>query len=132
MLTALAFLVGTWNCAYSTGGQTSPYTATYAYVMNGNWLRERDVWSGGSVDNLFTYDANRNVFRVAVIKSDRTLQIFEAPASGEDKSYRSVYPDDSASWSFERLSATHFKQHFEQSGNLAVIRFSDDCRKAGS
>lgn len=124
MLTALAFLVGTWNCTYNAGGHASPYVATYEYVANGNWLRERDVWTGGSVDNFYTYDAKRNVFKVAVLKSDRTLQVFEAPAGANDRTYRSVYPDDGVSWSFEKLSPTHFKQRFPQ--------FSDDCHKAPS
>ena len=131
-MSALSYLVGTWNCTYSTGGHSSPYTATYEYVMDRNWMRERDVWSGGSVDNFLTYDAQKGAWRVAIMRNDRTMQVFVAPDTGTHLAYRSVYPDASQTSVFDKLSATHYTQTFQNTSPEKVMSFSDDCRKAGT
>jgi len=130
-LRSLSYLVGTWKCTYDAGKTRMVYTATFAYVMDENWVRESDSWSGGGSDlGMFTYDSKRREWTALVIEPERSSVVFRAAGSDAYHIvYRSVYPDTSMTDVFDRESPSRYTLHFAQSAGGKVTRSNDTCRK---
>jgi hypothetical protein len=107
-MASLSYLVGTWNCTYDAGSQKVTFTATYAYAMDNNWMRERDAWAGGGgEEGLLTYDLKAGEWTMVVMENDRTTTIFRGKgnADGTHIAYRGVYPNNAFAEDFDRISA---------------------------
>jgi hypothetical protein len=130
-MSALHFLVGTWHCSYNSGKTHGAYTATFDYDLGGNWMRERDSWTGGGGDQgMFTYEPKRRGWTAIVIEEDRTTVVFHGAGNNANSIvYRSVYPDASMTDVFERKSATSYALHFTQSAGGKTTKSTDTCVK---
>lgn len=130
-LGSLRYLVGTWNCTYRAGKVQAKYTATFAYDMSGNWMRERDSWAGGGGDQaMFTYEPKRRNWTAVVTERERTTTIFRAGGANlSHLVYRSVYPDASMTDIFDRASSTQYTLHFTQTTGGRTVRSNDTCVK---
>jgi hypothetical protein len=128
-MTTMRFLAGNWTCTYHQGATTMTYKATFAYDMSGNWLRQRDVWTGGGGDEgLFTYQPKQHAWTAVVIEPDRSVTLFRG--SGSDFAhvvYRSVYPDATMSERFDRTSPTQYTIHFSQTAQGKTTSSTDTC-----
>jgi hypothetical protein len=129
-LASLRFLVGTWSCSYQAGKTVAVYKATFAYDMNGNWIRERDAWKGGGADlGMLTYAA-KSGWTFVVLEPERTTTIFRA--TGIDANhlvYRSVLPDASMTEVFDRVSPVRYTLHFTQMAGGKATSSVDICVK---
>ena len=130
-LASLRYLVGTWKCTYDAGKVRATYTATFAYDMNDNWLRERDSWNGGGGDfGLFTYDPKGQVWTELVVEQERTTTLFRGKGSDPNHVvYRSIYPDASMTDIFDRVSPAEYTLHFTQVAAGKTTRSTDTCMK---
>jgi hypothetical protein len=128
-LASLRFLVGNWTCAYHQGSARVTYKATFGYDLAGNWLRERDEWSGGGSDEaLFTYDPKQRAWIAVVVENERTTTIFQG--IGTDPAhvvYRSVYPKAGMTEIFDRTSPTHYTVAFTGTIDGRVMKSTDLC-----
>jgi hypothetical protein len=130
-MASLGYLVGTWNCTYRAGSQQTAYTATFAYAIGNNWMRERDTsTSGAGGENFITYQPTEHAWTSVVIGSDRTTTLFRANG-GDDKhiAYRSVYPNANLSDVFDRVSPTKYTLHFSGTVNSQPVTSVDVCTK---
>ncbi len=130
-LASLRYLVGTWNCTYRSGKVQARYTATFAYDMSGNWMRERDSWAGGGSDQaLFTYEPQGRNWTAVVTEQERTTTIFRAAGANPNHLvYRSVYPYAGMSEIFDRTSPMQYSLHFAQSTGGKTIKSTGTCIK---
>jgi hypothetical protein len=130
-LQAFAFMIGSWTCSYTLGSQTSSYSATMSWALDGNWIRQRDTWAGGGGDEgLFTYNSTKHQWTSLVIESDRVPTLFVAGDTGiAHIAYRSVYPDTSMSETIDRISPTKYTVHFRQIAGAKVASSVDVCIK---
>lgn len=130
-LASLRFLVGTWNCTYRASTVHVTYKATFSYDMNGNWMRERDSWTGGGGDEgMFTYEPKRHGWTAVILEQDRTATVFRAAGSNPDRVvYRSIYPDASMTDIFDRTSPARYTLHFTQTAGRKAIKSTDTCVK---
>ena len=131
-LTTLAYLVGTWTCTYNNGTQHIPYTATYAYVMDKNWLRERDAWAGGGGSDvgLTTYDPKEKAWTEIVAESERSTTVFRATGSSSaHRVYHSVLPNEPMTLTFDRVSDTKYTLHFNGVYGGKAMTSHDTCTK---
>jgi hypothetical protein len=130
-LSALRFLVGTWNCTYHLAKTHLTYKATFSYDMNGNWMRERDSWAGGGGDEgLFTYEAKRHWWTAVIVEQDRTTTVFRGAGSDPNHVvYRSIYPDASMTDVFDRVSPARYTLHFTQNAGGKSTKSMDTCVK---
>jgi hypothetical protein len=130
-LASLSYLVGTWNCTYNAGGRHIAYTATYAYVMGNNWLRERDSSTGSFNDvGLTTYESKGNTWTEIVAGSDRSTTLFRANGSdGAHRAYRSVYPSALMTLNFDRVSDAKYTLHFTGTYEGKTMTSYDMCTK---
>jgi hypothetical protein len=130
-LTSLHGLVGTWTCTYVAGSERVTYKASFAYDMGGNWIRERDSWSGGGSDeDLFTYDPKGRAWTAIVVENERDAVLFRANGGNADHVvYRSVYPNANMTDVFDRLSPTKYTLHFSQVANGKATNSTDTCVK---
>ncbi|HLX03742.1 MAG TPA: hypothetical protein VKS80_16675 [Trinickia sp.] len=130
-MTSLRFLVGDWTCAYHQGAAKVTYKATFAYDLAGNWLRERDVWTGGGGDEaLFTYQPKRHAWIAVVVEQERNVALFKG--TGSDFAhivYNSVYPETTMSQHFERTSPTKYSVFFSQTTNGKTVKSTDVCTR---
>lgn len=131
MLANLGFLIGTWTCSYAAGGQNVTYTATFAYDLGGNWIRERDAWPGGGGDLAFIkYVPKGSYWNTTVLEGDGSTTVFRGSGSGTHVVYHIVYPTGTnATETFDRVSSTKYATHF--SGMLEGQKMSatDTCTK---
>ena len=130
-LAALSYLAGTWSCTYNGGGQHITYVATYDYVMGNNWLRERDVWTGGGGDvGLTTYEAKSNTWTEIVAENERSTTVFSAKGTdGGHRVYQSVYPNALLNLTFDRVSDTKYTLHFHGTYLGKLMTSYDTCTK---
>jgi hypothetical protein len=130
-LASLRYLVGTWNCTYRAGKVQVTYTATFAYDMSGNWMRERDSWAGGGGDQaMFTYEPKRRGWTAVIVEQERTAAIFRAAGANPNHLvYRSVYPDAGVSEIFDRTSPANYSLRFAQSVGGKTMKSTDACVK---
>ena len=130
-LASLSYLVGTWNCTYNGGGRHVAYTASYAYVMNNNWLRERDAWTGGGSDvGLTTYEPNDKTWTEIVAENQRSTTLFRAKGNrGAHRTYRSVYPTALMTLVFDRVSDAKYTLHFNGTYEGKAMSSYDVCTK---
>ena len=130
-LASLSYLVGTWSCTYNAGGRHMVYTATYAYVMGNNWLRERDAWTGGGSDvGLFTYEPKGNTWTEIVAENERSTTLFRAKGSDSaHRTYRSAYPSTLMTLTFDRLSNEKYTLHFNGTYEGKAMTSYDVCTK---
>jgi len=128
-MSSMHFLVGDWTCTYHQGPAKVTYKATFAYDLAGNWLRERDVWTGGGGDEgLFTYQPKQHAWIISVVEPDRSLTVFRG--TGSDFAhivYRSIYPDTSMTEHIDRTSPTQYTIHFSQTANGKTTKSTDVC-----
>ena len=128
---SVKYLVGTWHCTYHAGSQRIGYTATYAYDMGTNWMRESDSWKGGGQDeSLLTYDPKMHAWTAVVMESQRATTLFRA--KGDDSAhltYRSVYPSSSFTNVFDRESQREYTLHFSGKINGRQVSSFDTCTK---
>jgi hypothetical protein len=127
---SLHFLVGTWHCTYDAGKTRSTYRATFAYEMNGGWIREVDSWSGGGGDQgMIAYNPEHG-WTAVVLGPGATTTVFRASGTNSNRiAYRSVYPDASMTDVFERSSPTSYTLRFTQSKNGKTASSHDTCTK---
>jgi hypothetical protein len=129
-LASLHFLVGSWNCSYSAGKIHTNYKATFAYDMNGNWLRENDAWQGGGDLGMFTYQPKEG-WTAVVVEGHRTTTLFRASGSNPNHIvYHTVYPNANATDVFDRVSPTRFTIHYSETDGGKKMTSSDICNKA--
>jgi hypothetical protein len=128
-LSSLHFLVGTWHCTYDAGKTRSAYRATFAYEMNGGWMREIDSWNGGGDQGMITYNPQHG-WTAVVLGPVGTTTVFRASGTNSSRiAYRSVYPDTSMTDVFERSSPTRYTLHFTQTKNGKTASSFDTCTK---
>jgi len=130
-LRSLSYLVGSWTCTYNSGSQHITYTATYAYVMGDNWLRERDSWTGGGSDvGLTTYEPKAATWTEIVAENERSTTVFRAPGSDSaHRVFRSVYPNSLLNVTFDRVSDTKYTLHFHGVYAGKMMTSFDVCTK---
>jgi len=130
-LASLSYLVGTWNCTYNGGGQHLKYTATYDYVMDNNWMRERDTWAAGGSDvGLTTYESKTNTWTEIVAENERSTTIFRAKGSDAGRrAYQSVYPNALLNLVFARVSDNEYTLHFHGTYGGTMMTSYDTCAK---
>jgi hypothetical protein len=128
-LSSLQFLVGTWHCSYDAGKTRSSYRATYAYEMNGGWIREIDSWNGGGDQGMITYNPQHGWTAVVLGPVGTTTVFRGSGANSNHIAYRSVYPDASMTDVFERSSPTRYTLRFTQSKNGKTASSLDTCTK---
>ena len=129
-LADLGFLVGTWTCVYVGGGQHATYTATYAYDISNNWIRERDVWTGGGGDVAYlTYVPKEKIWTYAAFESDRTTTLFRGSGDSQHITYRSVYPDGAYTDVFDRVSDKKYTLRFSGTMGGKPMKSVDVCTK---
>jgi hypothetical protein len=130
-LSSLSYLVGSWTCTYNAGPQHITYTATYAYVMGNNWLRERDAWAGGGSDvGLTTYEPKSNAWTEIVAENERSTTVFRAVGSGAaHRVYHSVYPNALLTLVFDRVSDRNYTIHFHGTYAGKMMTSYDSCGK---
>ena len=130
-LQAFAFMFGSWTCSYTAGTQTASYTATMSWALGGNWIRERDTWTGGvGGEGLFTYNLSKRQWMSIVMESDRRPTLFIASETGSAHiAYRSVYPDASMTDTIDRISPTKYTIHFTQTVGGKMTSSVDVCTK---
>jgi hypothetical protein len=130
-LGSLRTMVGTWSCTYNAGKTRMKYTAIFSYDLAGNWMRERDTWSGGGSDEgLLTYDPKQRAWTEVVVEPERSTVVFRA--AGTDPNhvvYRSVYPDASMTDVFDRIYPTRYTLHFTQIAGSKTTKSFDTCAK---
>lgn len=126
----LGWLTGTWHCTFSMGSQKQLYTARFATAMGGSWLRETDTSAAGSGEFLLTYVRGTHRWRGVITLSDASATVFDAPDTGlAHIAWHSVYPDTSMHDTFDRISFTEYRLHFEQRTGGKILRSSDVCTK---
>jgi hypothetical protein len=130
-LASLSYLVGSWNCTYNAGAQHIRYTATYAFVMGNNWMRERDAWAGGGSDvGLTTYEPKTNNWTEIVAENERSTTVFRAKGSDVGhRVYQSVFPNALLNLTFDRVSDTKYTLHFHGTYQGKTITSYDTCTK---
>jgi len=130
-MASLAYLQGTWKCTYNGGGQRLNYSATYAYVMANNWLRETDAWAAGGSDvGLTTYDPKSNTWTEIVAENGRSTTLFHATGSNSaHRVYRSVYPNALFLLTFDRVSDSKYTLHFKGTYEGKAMTSYDVCTK---
>jgi len=126
------FLIGNWTCTYHAGKTSMKYTATFSYDLGGNWMRERDWWTGGGADEgMFTYDPKRGGWTAVILEQEGATVVFHAAGSNPNYiTYRSVFPDASMTEIFERTSSTKYALHFTQTAHGKTIESNDTCVKS--
>jgi hypothetical protein len=130
-LAGLGFLIGTWSCSFTGGGQSASYTATYAYDLGKNWIAQRDVWTGGGGDaGYLTFDNKGAGWTYAVFESDRTATIFRAADDQPSHIvWRSVYPKAGMTDVFDKVSAAKYTLHFSGTIGGKSMSSVDVCTK---
>lgn len=130
-LLLMSYLQGSWTCASAMNGKRYTYRETFAYVLNHNWIEERDSYSDGGGDQLLvTYLAAKKEWRAVVNDSDRTTVVFEAPDTGlAHIAFVSVYPDRSMQEVFDRVSMTKYTTRFRQKTARGIVNAADTCTK---
>ncbi|MBV8171501.1 MAG: hypothetical protein JO219_06195 [Candidatus Eremiobacteraeota bacterium] len=130
-MASLSYLVGSWTCTYSGGGQHIRYTATYDYVMGDDWVRERDTWTGGGGDvGLTTYEPKTDAWTEIVAGPGRSTTVFRAKGSdGAHRVYQSVYPNALLNVTFDRVSDTMYTLHFHGTYGGKSMTSHDTCAK---
>jgi opacity protein-like surface antigen len=130
-MASLSYLVGSWSCTYNAGTQHLKYTATYAYLMDNNWMRESDAWAhGGSDVGLTTYEPETNSWTEIVAENGRSTTVFRAKGSdGGHRVYQSIYPDARFTLAFDRVSGTKYTLHFHGTYNGKMMTSYDVCTK---
>jgi hypothetical protein len=131
-MASLRFLVGNWTCTYNQGPAHVTYKATFAYDMGGNWMRERDSWTGGGGDeDSITYDPKRREWIAVVLENERTATLFHASYTGPAHIvYRSLHPNASLTDVFDRVSPTRYTLHFSGTLNGKAVKSHDVCVKS--
>ena len=131
-MASLRFLVGNWTCTYNQGPVHVTYKATFAYDMGGNWMRERDSWTGGGGDeDSITYDPKRREWIAVVLENQRNTTLFHASYTGPAHIvYRSLYPNTSLTDVFDRVSPTRYTLHFSGTLNGKAVKSHDVCVKS--
>jgi hypothetical protein len=130
-MTSLRFLVGNWTCTYHQGPAPVTYKATFEYALAGNWLRERDVWTGGGGDEaLFTYQPKQHAWIVVVVEPDRSATLFKGTGPPAHVVYRGIYPDTSMSEHIDHTSPTQYTIHFSQTAKGKTITSNDVCTRS--
>src|SRR5579863_1693083 len=109
-LAELGFLIGAWTCTYAAGSQHTTYAANFSHDLGGNWILERDAWTGGGGDVAYlTRDAKGGGWTYAAFEDDRTVTIFRAKDEGVNHIvYRSVYPNGGWTDVFDKVSPTKY------------------------
>jgi len=130
-LASLSYLVGTWSCTYNGGGQHLKYTATFDYVMDNNWMRERDTWAAGGSDvGLTTYEPKTNIWTEIVAENERSTTVFHATGSDAGhRAYQSVYPNALFNLIFDRVSDSEYTLHFHGTYGGKMMTSYDSCAK---
>ena len=130
-LASLSYLVGSWICTYNAGAQHIKYTATYAYVMGNNWMRERDAWAAGGSDvGLTTYEPKAHTWTEIVAENERSTTVFRANGSdAAHRVYQSVYPNPLLTLVFDRVSGTEYTLHFRGTYEGRMMTSYDTCTK---
>jgi len=130
-LASLSYLVGSWSCTYNAGTQHMNYTATYAYIMGNNWMREQDAWPGGGSDvGLTTYQPKTNTWTEIVAENERSTTVLRATGNdGGHRVYQSVYPNTPFTLVFDRVSETKYTLHFHGTYGGKMMTSNDTCTK---
>ena len=122
--------VGKWNCTFHSGSQRLSFTATFAYTLGNNWMREIDSWPGGGDEGMYTYDASTRTWTSVVLDSGRGTTIFQAKETGTSTLvYHSVYPDTTMRLTIDRTSSKEYLVHFKQSKHGTVVQTNDTCAR---
>jgi hypothetical protein len=130
-MAALNFLVGNWTCTFHQGPVRVTYKATYAYDLGGNWMRERDSWTGGGGDEgSITFDPKHREWLEVVLEQEHAATLFHAAYSGPAHIvYKGLYPDTNLTDVFDRISPTRYTLHFSGKLNGKYIKSYDTCVK---
>lgn len=128
---SLQYLVGTWTCTFVSGSMHQTYAATFAYDMGGNWMSERDAWTGGGGDlGVLTYEPQKRIWTFVVLESERTTTIFQAKDTGDErKVWHSVFPDTSMTETIDKLSPAKYTINFVGTFNGKAMKSTDTCLK---
>ena len=81
----LQYLLGTWHCNWTAGGQTGSVDQTFSSVMNGVWVEERETTTapnGQVVLNSIHYtgwDPARKAYVHSGPDADGSYQLYRSP-----------------------------------------------------
>jgi hypothetical protein len=127
-LSALQYLVGTWNCTYEAGAMHMSYSSTYAFDRDGNTLRQVTSWGSGGDEELIGYDAQHQSWTAIVLDDHGGPTVMRAAGSDPNHIvYHSVYPDASISPTFDRVSDTKYTTHATAQMDGKTITSVDTC-----
>jgi hypothetical protein len=130
---AVAFLIGTWNCSFSAGGQSGTNISTFTSVMNGAWLQETEAVrtkSGGlyvTTTHFTGYDPDEKRYMHVGPNADGT---YEVAYTTDFHSFHTILPAGQQDATFTKVSDTEFslREPFTQNGQAMV--YLNTCKKA--
>ena len=130
---ALDYLIGTWNCSFSAGGQSGTNISTFTPVMNGAWLQETEAVrtkSGGlyiTTMHYTGYDPDEK--RYMHVGPDANGG-YEVAYTTDFQTFHTLLPAGQEDATFTKVSDTEFslREPFTQSGQHMV--YLNTCKKA--
>jgi len=130
---ALDYLIGTWNCSFSAGGQSGTNVSTFTSVMNGAWLQETEsvrTKSGGlyvTTMHFTGYDPDEKRYMHVGPNADGT---YEVAYTTDFATFHTVLPAGQEDATFTKVSNTEFslREPFMQNGKRFV--YLNTCEKA--
>lgn len=129
----LDYLIGTWNCSWSAGGQSGTNISTFTSVMNGSWLQETEAVRTKTGKLFVTtmhftgYDPVEKRWMHVGPNADGT---YEVAYTTDFKTFHTLLPADQKDASFTKTSDMEFslREPFSQGGQDLV--YANTCRKA--
>jgi hypothetical protein len=122
------YLVGTWNCSSTVGGQTQRYTAHYAYASGGGWLRTINTSKTFSSEDMMTYANHRWI--VIDMEPTRLWSVLSAPDTGAAHiPLRTEYPKPGLNVTFDRVTMQKYTLSFSGTINGKRAKWADTCTK---
>lgn len=128
-LQLMHYIIGTWHCSSTQGGQPQTYTATYSYALGGRWLRSVNTSHDSTSEDFMSY-ADKT-WRVIDVQPSGTASIVEGPDTGlAHIAMHSTYPGPGLNVTFDRQSMSKYTLTF--SGTLAgkPANWQDTCTKS--
>lgn len=130
---ALDYLIGTWNCSFSAGGQSGTNVSTFTSVMNGAWLQETEAVrtrSGGlfvTTMHYTGYDPDEKRYLHVGPNADGT---YEVAYTTDFATFHTLLPAGQEDATFTKVSDSEFslREPFTQNGQHLV--YLNTCKKA--